>query len=223
MSTSSEFVELKSDTPLTHGRMRLVFRDPRDSTHLIKVIRPDVIDARWGSGAPWFKKRRRYRQYISFIRETEEYIAGCSQGGAALPFAQKILGFVDTDLGLGLVVEGVMDREGNLAPTLSMLIAARSFGPEQQAALERFITSLIESNLIIADINLNNIVYGYDPRHGERFVMIDGLGLSAALPLKAISRSYNRRSKMRRVKRMRARIERGLRRFPVAGADAGPS
>ncbi|MBX3740893.1 MAG: hypothetical protein KF712_07880 [Akkermansiaceae bacterium] len=217
MTSPAELLELKGETPLAQGRMRLVFRHPRDPALLVKVIRPDILDERWGSGAPWYKKRRRFGQYISFIRETEEYIAGCAGGGDAPPFAQKILGYVETDYGLGMVVRAVLDRDGNPAPTLGQIVVRGGLNAKVKEDLETFVTAVVDSDLIVADFNLHNIVYGHDERHGDHFVLIDGLGLSTILPFKTLSRAFNRFSKRGRVKRMYARIDRNLRR--IAGAS----
>lgn len=216
MNPPPDFLELKRETPLTQGRMRIVFLHPRNPSLLVKVIRPDIIDQRWGSGAPWYKKRRRYGQYISFIRETEEYIAGCSGGGDAPPFAQKILGYVETDYGLGMVVGAVLGRDGNPAPTLGQIVLQGGLDDKVKADLETFVSSVVNSDLIVADFNLHNIVYGHDERHGDHFVLIDGLGLSTILPFKTLSRAFNRLSKRGRVKRMHARIDRALRRIAAA-------
>lgn len=204
-------IALKDQQPIAKGRMRLVFEHPSEPGLLVKVIRPDVIDARWGSGAPWYKRQRRYRQYTSYVREMEEYIAGSAGRPEPYPFAQKITGFAQTDLGLGLVMEAVKGRDGHLAPTLVQLIAEHRFDEKIRADLETFIQAVVESDLVIADFNLNNMVYGHDARHGDHFVLIDGLGLSTILPLKLLSRRFNRMSKRGRVKQMRGKIERTLR------------
>lgn len=216
MNTPTDYLVLKGETPLTQGRMRIVYRHPSHEGQLVKVIRPDIIDSRWGSGTPWYKKRRRYGQYISFIRETEEYIAGCASNGDALPFAQKVLGFVETDLDLGLVVGAVLGRDGNLAPTLSQIILNGGYDAKVRADLESFVSAVVESDLIVADFNLNNIVYGHDVVAGDRFVLIDGLGLSTVLPFKTLSRRFNRHSKKGRVKRMWARIDRAFKRIEAS-------
>src|SRR5688572_28872606 len=95
---------LKHQSPIAQGRMRSVYPHPTDPGLVIKVIRPEVIDQRWGSGQPWYKTRRRFRQYISYMRETVEYVAMYARYGKSLPFAQKVSGFIETDLGLGLVI-----------------------------------------------------------------------------------------------------------------------
>lgn len=202
-------------TPIANGRMRLVFRHPEDPTLLIKVIRPDIIEKRWGTGQPWYKKRRRYRQYISYIRECEEYIAGCASNGSSLPFAQKITGFAETDLGLGLVMQAALDPQGNLAPTLADLTKGKTLPPEIQRELDDFTQRLIDSELIVADLNPANIVRAHTPEHGHHFVIIDGLGVSTILPFKLLSRTINRISKRTRVRKLLERIDRFSRQTPT--------
>jgi hypothetical protein len=204
-------LRLADETPVAQGRMRLVFRHPHDPSLLVKVIRPEVIDKRWGSGMPWYKKRRRYGQYVSFIRETEEYIAGYAQHGASVPFAQKITGYVETDMGLGMVMEAALDADGNLAPTLAQLALNKRFDEEMRAELRGFAAALIESDIIVADLNPANIVRAFTPEHGHHFVIIDGLGISTILPFKRISCAINRASKRKRVEALWERIGRFMR------------
>ena len=214
-SASQSVLQLRDIPAITQGRMRMVYRHPEDPRLLVKVIRPDIIDQRWGSGAPWYKRRRRYRQYISYIRETEEYIAAYAQHGSSLPFAQKIVGFTETDLGLGLVMEAALGRDGNLAPALPTLFKNQAFDRKVAEDLEEFLTQVVESDLMVADLNSGNIVYAYDTaRDKDRFVLIDGLGVSTVLPFKLLSRSFNRHSKRGRVKRLRVRLARMFKRFP---------
>ena len=200
-------VSLAGHEAIAKGRMRLVYRHPEDPGLLIKVIRPDVIPQRWGTGQPWYKRRRRYRQYISFIRECEEFIAVCAGGKRAVPFAQKITGFVETDLGLGLVMEAVLDENGNLAPTLSSLVYGKEIGAELRVEVDAFLEDLIASDLIIADLNPENIVRGATSGGGHRYVVIDGLGLSTVLPFKLIP-AINRASKRKRARDLWKRLER---------------
>jgi hypothetical protein len=202
------FLKLEGLEPVAKGRMRLVFRHPRDRGLLVKVIRPEVIDQRWGSGQPWYKKRRKFRQYISYIRECEEYVAGCAQHEGGLPFAQKITGFVETDLGLGLVVEAALDHEGNLAPTLAQIVWENRFDDTIRVELETFSRQLIECDLIVADLKPANVVRAHSPELGHHFVMIDGLGISTVVPFKTLCPALNRLSKRGRVRDLWTRVER---------------
>lgn len=208
IASAPHLLRLRDVEPVARGRMRLVFRHPLDASQLIKVIRPEAIEERWGAGQPWYKKRRRFRQYISYIRECEEYIAGCARHHGGVPFAQKITGFVETDLGLGLVVQAALDHEGNLAPTLAQLVFENRFDETIRAEFEIFTRRLIESDLIVADLKPANVVRAHSAELGHHFVMIDGLGISTIVPFKAFCPALNRLSKRGRVRGLWSRIER---------------
>lgn len=203
----SGVLKLKEVSPLAKGHSRLVYQHPEEPAYLVKVIRPEVIEKRWGSGTAWYKRRRRYGRFISYVREIQEYVAVCARHGECPDFLQKIIGFAETDLGLGLVIEAVRDREGNLAPTLGSLVRAGRFDAVAKAALERFMEQLLGCDATVSDLNVGNLVY-CDAASEARFVMIDGLGSAAVLPLAKISRRFNRRSKLGRYDRLRSRIAR---------------
>lgn len=207
-------ITLTTQEPIARGRMRLVYEYPGDPDRLIKVIRPEVIDQRWGSGQPWYKARRRFRQYISYMREISEFVAAYASGGKPLWFAQQVLGLIDTDLGLGLVLKAVRGKDGNLAPTITTMVINRSFDEQAEQALQRFIRDLVASDVIIADLHEGNLVYAHDPAEGHYFVMIDGLGQSNILPLKSVFPSLNRRSKVRHIERLRRRMAEIEAQFP---------
>jgi hypothetical protein len=138
--------------------------------------------------------------------EIGEYVAMYARYGKGLPFLQKVVGFAETDLGLGLVFEAIRDSSGNLARSLSDLLAQKRYTPEVAEALEHFIAQILDSDVILADLHPANIGYAEKSRLGPHFVMIDGIGLYTLLPFKAISRRLNRRSKLKHIARLRSRM-----------------
>ena len=204
--TSVKILELKQKQPIAKGRARYVYPYPGNSDLIIKVMRPEAIDEGREKNQGRYKAFRRYGEYVSYMREIGEYVAAYARKRTSLPFVQRVAGLIETDLGLGLVLEAVRDREGRLAPSLSNLLAQKTYTPEIAAALEIFIRSILESDVIVADLHPGNIVYGYEAEHGHRFVMIDGLGLYTLFPFKAISTTLNRRSKRRHIERLRGRM-----------------
>jgi hypothetical protein len=207
-------LKLKNRTPLTQGASRLVFEHPDDPDLLVKVIRPEVVDDRFGKNTKWYKRRRRFGKYSSYIREIQEYLAVREKCGEDDPFLQRIVGFARTDMGLGLALEAVKWVDGSLAPSLRNLIHTGRFDSEAHAALETFLDGLLRSPVIISDINMGNIVCSFTEERGYHFVLIDGIGNNGLIPFKAISKTINRRSKLGRFKRLRARIERSKSRHP---------
>lgn len=201
-------LKLKNRNPLTHGRSRLVFEHPHDPDLLVKVIRPEVVEDRFGSKTKWYKKRRRFGKFISYVREIQEFIAVEESLGKSPHFLQRIVGFAQTDIGLGLITEGVRAPNGKLAPSLATLIHEEIFDGKAQKALEISLNQILESEVIVSDLNLGNLVYTHNQELGHYFVLIDGLGNNNPLPFKAISRGINRRSKIKRFARLYNRIER---------------
>jgi hypothetical protein len=198
---------LKDTQPLANGASRLVYRHPQDPGLLIKVMKPSWLARRFGKKHRWYKpRRRRYRHLLGHLREVREHLALHAEGQDHPPFLQKIVGFAETDLGLGLVIEAVRDRDGGLAPTLAKLIDAGKFTPEHAAALDAFCESVANTSAIFTDLTARNVVYGSTERAGERFVFIDGLGFKTLIPLQRMSGAINRWSNRRAVKKFRADV-----------------
>ncbi len=200
----ASLLALKHLQPLAKGNVRLVFEHPETPDLLVKVMRPDLVAARYGEGAAWFRRGRRFDPYLLFVREIREYVAAYASHGRSLPFAQTVRALVETDLGLGLVTDAARGPDGNLAPTVAKLIQVGDYDGAAEAALETFIKGLLESDLVVSDLHERNIVYACAKDGGRRFVMIDGLGSSNFF--KTWSRALNRRSKEKRVVRLRGRI-----------------
>ena len=156
----------------------------------------------------WHKRLPRTRHYIGYLRELKEYIGARARApGVDAPIA-RMIGVVDTDLGLGLVSEKVVDAAGALAPTLAAVYEKRGFTPELEVALAVFLQGLLDGNVIVGDMHAWNIVLGSDSRGGPRLVMIDGFGEKHAIPLSSMSPAINRYRTKRLYRRMRAQLQR---------------
>lgn len=197
-----EPLRLKDLKPITRGNLRLVYQHPDHPELLVKVMRSEAIESRY---RPTVRKRR-FGEYVLFVREMHEYVAAYAAGGVDFPFAQVITGTVETDLGLGLVTAAVRGPDGQLAPTLADLVDRGEYTAEAQAALEAFIGGMLASDMVLSDLHERNLVYACEEGKPRRFVMIDGIGDSNLVPLKTWFPSINRRSKISRVERLRKRI-----------------
>lgn len=201
-------IQLAHLKPLASGSARDVYVHPQDTDLLIKVIRHDAIEKRYGNGRPWYKTTRRYRHFISYLREIREEIALRASGASHPACLQKIVGFADTDLGFGLVVEAAKDRHGNLAPTLPQLIESGSFDAKVRADLESCLNGLIAAPVILADVHGANLVYAWDVENGNHFVLIDGIGSKTLIPLHRMSRHINAYAKRKRAAKTLTKADR---------------
>ena len=212
--SNPSMLNLASGTPLAVGHLRSVFQHPLHADELIKVMRADAVASRWNAPGRWHKRLPRTRHYVGYLRELKEYIGARARAPDVDAPIARMIGVVDTDLGLGIVSEKVIDAQGNLAPTLAAVYEKRGFTPELDAALAAFLRGLLDGNVIVGDMHAWNIVYGSDSRGGPRLVMIDGFGEKHAIPISSMSRAINRYRTRRLHQRMLVQLQRLV---PVAG------
>lgn len=186
-------IALTSRTPLARGAEKLIFAHPDAPGLLIKVWRQD---GKWRAG------RRRLGRYASMAKEVVEHLAAREQG-ADTRYIQNVVGLVDTDMGVGLVVEAVRQPDGTLAKSLQQIVADRELDDVKKTALLDIVRWIGNSDLILRDLSRNNLVWSED---GQCFVIIDGLGSRPRPSLRNISRWYNRRSNRRRAAKILARF-----------------
>ncbi|MEO5558998.1 MAG: YrbL family protein [Dokdonella sp.] len=209
------------DAPvLTTGQLRQIFQDPRDARMLIKVLRREAIERRWGGRARWYKRLPRTLHYGGYVRELKEYIATRARAPELNAPIANMVGIVHTDLGLGLVSEKVQASDGSLAPTLASLYEReRGFSADIERALTQFLDDLLACNVIVGDMHAWNIVYGSDSRSRDRFVLIDGFGEKHVIPLASMSRRFNARNTRKLYRRMREQLQRLV---PLGSAASKP-
>jgi hypothetical protein len=70
------------------------------------------------------------------------------------------------------------------------------------ALLQELEEAIVASDIVIDDLHPNNVVLNRDASGAERFILIDGLGCSTAIPLKAFARHFNRRSKRKAFRKL---------------------
>ncbi|MFN2380993.1 MAG: YrbL family protein [Guyparkeria sp.] len=198
-------LELATLDPVGQGAQKLVFRHPDDPRVLVKVINPRFIE-RHDRRDAFYKKRRRIGHHRAFAREMIEHLVvrALHPGRlASCPHMQNILGVVDTDMGAAMLVEAVLDENGELAPTLRDLVETGRFGPCERRALEAFLDWALTSNVLINDLSADNLAWHPD----GHFVMIDGLGDRAGIPIRAVSPWLNRVYKRKKIRQLRAEIQ----------------
>lgn len=206
---SGPLLELASAEPLARGHLRLVYQHPLEPDCIVKVMREEVVAARFGAGGRWHKKLARARQYAGYVREIKEYVAAQARFAAGNAPIARMVGLAQTDLGLGLVSEKVCGVDGGLAPTLAALYTRdRGFSAEVERDLEAFLAGLLACDVIVGDMHAWNIVHGIDSRGGPRFVLIDGFGEKHVLPRSSMSRTLNAWNTRKLYRRMREQLVR---------------
>ena len=199
-------IELKGARPLVSGAYRDVYQHPLDGDLLIKVIKTKAIE-RYIRRANWYSAWDGIGHYKSFLREIEQYLVLRRRGQHELPFIQHFAGVVETDLGLGTVVRKVRGQDGNLAPTLTVLVRSQGLGTELRKRIDALRDDVIREHVVFGDISGNNIVESGEAGDGRRLVIVDGLSDRLWLPVNSMSRSFNRAYCGRRFARMMRELE----------------
>jgi len=207
---SPEPIVLHDELLLTQGSSRSIYRHPHQSEWLIKLLRPEYIDRKFGAKAPWYKRLRRLGYFVGFEREFHEQLAVYLHYGAHPSFLYFIVGMQPTDRGLGQIVEIVRGRDGQNAPTLRDLLLQGIYDAQAEQALQRFFDWMFAAPVVISDLTLDNLVYRYDSLVGEHFCIIDGVGDTHLVPLRSNIRWLNLRSKKRWALQLKRQIEKQL-------------
>lgn len=202
MPQSSNFLALDGQQRVAQGQQKWVFEHPSLPGCLIKVANPEYV-SRWRR--QWFRFAR-YGHYLPLLREIGEYVVMHASCEPKHHYLETVRGLVATNYGLGLVVEAVLDEQGQLAPNLVTRIQLGLFAEQDAQAIERFLQWLGGSRVIVYDLNLGNLIIGAQ----GRVVMIDGIGEPDRLRWRLFLPGYNRFKNRRKIKRFRFRLARQL-------------
>ena len=197
-------ISLEGIEPVAAGGRRYIYEHPDDPALLIKVMRQDNLQHRWFD-APWYRRLARTGPYVSYMREFKEYLTSRRYSDEPSPVA-RVVGLVDTDLGLGLICEKVIGDDGRMAPSLERLVKTQGMTPAINALINRLFEEVLRHYVIVNDLHAANVVYGTDSRGGPRLVIIDGFGEKNVLPLTSMSRRHNARRARLKFERLRAQL-----------------
>ncbi|MBV0933260.1 YrbL family protein [Marinobacterium weihaiense] len=202
-------VILADEQAFAQGGHRLCFVHPRHADRCIKVRRPDFTleDLRRKKGFP---KSLLPLHCFDDNREEHEVITDLAtrHGEPVFDLISRCYGFETTDLGPGLVLELVRDADGRISQTLKAQIWHQGYGPDCQAAVERFIAAWRNLQIPSRDLLLHNLLVQKDSAgQVQRIVVIDGLGSPNLIPFHRLPPSLRSAKVERKLTNLQQRIE----------------
>ena len=141
------------------------------------------------------------------------------------PPVAEILVLRSIDGSIVQLVRKVADAEGRMGPMLDRLIASDAFGDAELDLLNALAADLAAAGIVVYDARPANIVLEKRRDGPARFVLVDGFGDRAAIPLRALLPPLARRRLARALRRTAQ--ETGLEfdgvrfAFPVSPCGAG--
>jgi hypothetical protein len=143
------------NAPLGEGSTRKVYIHPKDCNKCIKIEKKKV--------AMWKRKRANKNEYkkLSKLSNLNSYT--------------KNFGFVDTNLGKGLVFELIKNSDKTISLTLKNFVKKYSISDDLIYKLNELKKNLLKDQLLIDDLNLQNILVQTDTSKIEKLIVCDGI------------------------------------------------
>lgn len=177
-------LQLSALEPFARGGNRLCFVHPAQPDRVVKVRRPDfsLEERRRRKGFP--KNLRPLSSFDDSAEENRTMAALDRQFGAPLyRHVSRCFGFVDTDMGPGLVSELIRDASGRISHTLKQYLWDNGYDANARTAVQQFCAQWETLGVPSRDLLLHNLVAQRDTGGTiTRLVVIDGLGSSALIP-----------------------------------------
>lgn len=200
---------LSQEKPFARGGNRLCFLHPSNPLQCIKVRRPDfsLEDLRRSKRFP-----KNLRPLSAFDDNLEEYRVICKlleeKGEGVFAHIYRCYGFIDTDLGPGLVTELIRDADGLISISLKEYIWLEGLNKSCREALNTLTQFWLDHLIPSRDLLTHNVVVQLDERKNvKRLVVIDGLGSSFVIPDNLLPIGYRRKRLLRRIERFEERID----------------
>ncbi|MCG8313041.1 MAG: PhoP regulatory network YrbL family protein [Pseudomonadales bacterium] len=212
---------LTNTAPFAQGGNRLCFVHPNNPNRVIKVRRPDLPleQKRARKGFP-----KRYLPLSNFDDNAEENRVMQTLdrlfGPKLYALVSKSFGFIETDMGAGLMSELIRDDSSKISHTLKQYIWENGVDRQCQAALNQFANSWLKLAVPSRDLLLHNIVVQKNAdAQIERLVVIDGIGSPNIIPSHWLPYSMRKKKAQKKLDNLAERIQvllnqRGEDKFP---------
>jgi hypothetical protein len=204
---------LSDKKPLAKGGEKIVFQHPESDDLLIKVWQDRYLDD-LRKRHSILSRHLRTPKYSALLNEVVEHVA-VRELGEYSGYMQNLYGFVDTDMGLGIVVEAVRDKQGNLAKTLNEIVES-GITEVHQRAFDDLMEWLYATHVVVRDYSLKNVVWD---ELNNQFVIIDGIGSRPVPSLRTFSKRYNRYSTKKKINKLRKRLENKIKKTASSVCD----
>ncbi len=151
-------IRLSKELLIAKGGERDCYIHPNDETKIIKVLRKDGIHN---------KQNALEYSYMQYIKKRDIDLSGITD----------CYGYVNTNLGKGLVFDRVLDYDGSASKSFRYYLANKLIPLDEQRKLIENLRQYLEENLILfVDTSLTNIFCPKISENTYKLVIVDGLG-----------------------------------------------
>jgi hypothetical protein len=170
---------------------------------------------------PWEQIGRRQNDPFRLFRRREQFDENLGELKALEKIARKkgdrmqrhlpmVYGFIQTDLGEGLVADMITDADGSPSMTLKGHLWEHGYTEACKVALEEFWRFLISEKILVRDPDPHNILLQKNGSGNLTAYLVDGFGRSEFFPLVEWFSKLAERKLRKREARMYMRIRKHL-------------
>ncbi|RDC73774.1 hypothetical protein DLJ49_06585 [Rhodovulum sp. 12E13] len=168
---------LAPEEALARGSERAVFDWPDQPGLLIKVMHPHALrrDARGGVRDPVGQRERRaWQAALAYATRTRRP-----------PPVAEVIACLPWGSGTAHIVRKVADADGRMGPTLALLADQGRLGDAEIEMLNDLVADLQAAGIVVHDARPANFVLETSRHGASRFVLVDGFGDRALVPLRS--------------------------------------
>ena len=208
-------VSLAGREPFARGGKRACYLHPEHSDLCIKLPLPEQLPADLYRAAPWHERIR--KSVYHFDENHREWTATqwmerhCDQ--TIWSHVPRYHGWVETDLGRGLLTEVCRDDDGLISRSLLDYLWTHGHTELVQRAIEDFSDFWVREGVPAHNFILNNLVCQKQTDGRLRILVVDGLGTRTWIPLNRWFKPVARRDARNRVAHLHLRIQQVLKRI----------
>ncbi|MBF7071120.1 hypothetical protein D5K91_07585 [Arcobacter butzleri] len=152
-------IELREKFLIGEGGERLVYVHPNDSKKVIKILKPNLNKHN-------FQNDLEFKYYSFLIKKNKDFSN-----------ITKCFGYIDTNLGKGLVFERVIDYDGKDSKYFKYYLKKHFFTEDQEKSLLNNLKNFLENNQILfIDCNTQNVFCKKISEDKYTLIIYDGLG-----------------------------------------------
>jgi len=195
---------LGDTSPFARGGRRLCYVHPRDPSRCVKVLRTD--DERFIKTGRTLVPGFLRNEYDNNEDERRTLTALQRRLGDAYRHLPRCEGYVETDLGKGLVLELVRDDDGQISRSVREALLSGTPLEELRGAYEEMTAHFIAHGVVTRAILDHNLT-AQRTGGGWRMTLIDGFGDSTLIPLRSFIPAMRHSTARKQARRGWERLE----------------
>jgi hypothetical protein len=202
-------VRLRDCVPFACGGKRACYVHPDHPDRCIKLPLPDQMPVDIYRRAPWHRRMR--KSILDFDENHREWLAShwlaCQGDDSVWQHVPRCHGWVNSDLGCGLVVDLCREPDGCISPNLLNYLNTHGGTHAVRAAVAHFADFWVGHRIPAHDFMISNLVCQTLSEGALHIWMIDGLGCRTFIPFTQWFVFAGRRDARRRIQCFYQRFE----------------